>query len=81
MLRSRQMTALITFVSLAAILARGELPRVARVGPFDFWIRPFELRTIPTGEWPYNRETRVQLSGDSDADGVRVVQGRRWHPV
>jgi hypothetical protein len=64
-------TLLIGFVASALMLPRGEIPPLARIGPFDFWIRPFELRTLPISEWPYNRSEPIQLDGERDADGVR----------
>jgi hypothetical protein len=75
----------IAFLALALTVPRGEIPPLARIGPFDFWIRPFELRTLPIGEWPYNRSEPVELDGERDADGVRQFRAANGelfdHPV
>jgi hypothetical protein len=63
---------IVAVLMLAAIVPRGELAPVAKVGPFAFWTRPFELRLIPVSEWPYNRMTEVQLDRDRDREGVRM---------
>lgn len=72
-------------MALAVMLPRGDIPPLANVGPFDFWVRPFELRMLPVGEWPYNRADLIELDGERDEHGVRLFRAADGelhdHPV